>query len=77
MTGTVNTPPLVLPETVTLPRGDGEFPHVIPSAVIVELPIEVMFPPRVADVLAIDADVGVVTVGVPIEVKLIVRDPLL
>jgi len=73
----VNMPPLVLPETVALPRGDGEFPHVIPSAVKVELPIEVMFPPSVADVLVIDADVGVVTVGVPMEVKDMVRLPLL
>ena len=61
--GTVKTPVLVLPETVALPRGEAEVPHVIPSAVIVELPAEVTLPPRVAVLVLIDADVGVVTVG--------------
>ena len=61
--GTVKTPVLVLPETVALPRGEAEVPHVIPSAVIVELPAEVTLPPRVAVVAVIDADVGVVTAG--------------
>ena len=60
--GTVNTPPAVLPEAVALPRGDGDVPHVTPSAVSVP-PFEVTFPPRVAVVAVIDADVGVVTTG--------------
>jgi hypothetical protein len=63
VTGTVKTPVLVLLETVALPLGFAEVPQVIPSAVSVPPPFEVMLPPSVAEFVVIDADVGVVTVG--------------
>ena len=60
--GTMNTPvPVELP-AVTFPRGDGEVPQVTPSAAMVELPVKVIFPPRVAAVAVIKVDVGAVMV---------------
>jgi hypothetical protein len=63
VTGTVKTPVLVLLETTALPCGFAEVPQVIPSAVIVPPPFEVIFPPSVAVLVVTDVEVGVVTVG--------------
>ena len=46
------------------PLGDGDVPHVMPSAVMALPPFEVTVPPSVAVVVPTAVDVGVVTPGV-------------
>ena len=59
----MNTPVAVPPSATQFVRGVGVVAQQVPRAVIVPSPSEVMFPPNVAPVVLMEAEVGVVTVG--------------
>jgi hypothetical protein len=60
-----------------LPVGAGAVPHTVPRAVTLAPPSEVMVAPKVADVVAIEAEVGVESTGavitIPDKVKSSIR----